>query len=131
MILVAEGAPAFMIGARGLTAPECGLLHRFARELPLEAPCLLCVMSARSRGELVPNMCKGAVCYSTADMLAKLSRQRRITLVAWCMMQVFSQPSHGRSRVSHQGRKLGMRRSVRALVQRHVGEGTEKRLSEQ
>ena len=123
MILDAEGAPVLMIDAREITTPEGGLLHRFAHELPPEAPCLLCMMSARNRGELVPDMRKDAVCYSTADKLARLSRQRRITLVAWCMRQVFSQPSHVRSRVSHQGHKLGMRHSKRALVQRHVGEG--------
>ena len=71
MNCVAPALPDDDLGCRGcagahdrgdgrVIAPDCGLLHRTARERPLDAPCLLCLMSVCSRGGLVPSMCEGA-----------------------------------------------------------------------
>jgi len=71
-------------------------------------------------------MCEDAFRSPAADMLAKLSREPRITIAAWCVV-------HGRlvnmamaEVVSHHGRKWDLRYTKCASVQRRAGEGIEK-----
>jgi len=84
---------------RGLAAPGCGLLHLTAHERPREAPCLLCSMTARIQGELVPRICEDAFRYPTADIMAMLSRQFCITIVSLCMVRKVLQHDRGRGRL--------------------------------
>jgi len=70
-------------------------------------------------------MCEDAFRFPAADRLARLSREPRITIAAWCVV-------HGHlvnmalAEVTHHGRKLDLRYTKCAFVQRRAGEGIEK-----